>query len=228
MRLKKWSELPQFMQNENVLPYFEVLQNKQLDLLVKRVFDIVCSFILILLMLPLFITVAIFIKIDSVGPVFYFQERVTQYGRIFKIIKFRTMVKNADYIGTQVTVDNDARITRVGMKIRKYRIDEIPQLFNILKGEMTFVGTRPEVDRYVKEYTNEMYATLLLPAGVTSLASIMFKDEDKMLNDLENIDYEYINKVLPAKMKYNFSELINFSLKNDVIRMIQTLREVIS
>ena len=181
MLVKEWNELPEYMQVEEVRPYYEILRKKKGQLILKRIFDICASLVLIVLLSPIILFFSIWIKLDSKGPVFYRQERITQYGKVFRIFKFRTMVNNADKIGNLVTSKNDSRITKVGEKIRKYRIDEIPQLFNVLIGDMSFVGTRPEVKKYVDQYTPEMYATLLLPAGVTSLASIEFKDEDEIL-----------------------------------------------
>ena len=171
--------------------------------------------------------VAVLIKLDSPGPVFFRQERVTQYGRIFRIYKFRTMVNNASRMGTQVTVSNDARITRVGRWLRKLRIDEFPQLFNILAGDMTLVGTRPEVLKYVDAYTPEMYATLLLPAGLTSRTSIAYKDEERLLSNAEDADKVYIEEVLPAKMRYNLESLKKFGLKSDMSVLWNTFVSVI-
>ena len=192
MLIKPWDELPEYMQTEEVRPYYELLRKKSGQLVLKRLFDIAVSITLIILLSPLILLFSIWIKADSKGPVFYRQERVTQYGRVFRIYKFRTMVSNADQIGNLVTSKNDSRITGVGEKIRKYRIDEILQLFNVFLGDMSFVGDRPEVSKYVEQYTNEMYA-LLLPAGVTSLASIEFKDEDEII--------EYVSQGR-EKMKY--------------------------
>ena len=161
MLLKDWEELPEFMRNEDVKVYYESLSKKKISLFFKRIFDIVMSLIMIIITSPLLILLSIWIKLDSKGPVFYRQARITQYGEIFHIYKFRTMIVNADKLGTLVTTKNDVRITKVGNKIRKCRLDEIPQLFNVLRGEMSFVGTRPEVKRYVDSYTDEMKATLL-------------------------------------------------------------------
>ena len=199
----------------------------RLNLYIKRIFDIVSSFIAIILLLPVWIGVTIAIKKDSPGPVFFRQERVTQYGRIFRIYKFRTMVNNASRLGTQVTVSNDARITRVGRWLRKLRIDEFPQLFNILAGDMTLVGTRPEVLKYVDAYTPEMYATLLLPAGLTSRTSIAYKDEERLLSNAEDADKVYIEEVLPAKMRYNLESLKKFGLKSDMSVLWNTFVSVI-
>ena len=147
--------------------------------------------------------------------------------KIFKIYKFRTMVDNASQLGSQVTVNNDARITRVGKLLRKYRLDEFPQLFNILAGDMTLVGTRPEVIKYVKEYSGEMYATLLLPAGLTSRTSIAYKDEDKLLKDAKDADKVYVDEILPVKMKYNLESLRRFGVREDMTVMWNTFVSVL-
>lgn len=226
--LKKWENLPDFMKKDEVYPYYLVLYNKRFSLLLKRLFDITLSAILIVLFIPLFIIMAVLIKLDSKGKVFYKSTRVTQYGKKFKIFKFRTMVENADKIGSQVTMDKDNRITKLGNKIRKYRIDEIPQLINIFFGDMSFVGTRPESDYYVANYTNEMYATLLLPAGVTSIASIEYKDEAELLNNAEDVDKVYIEKILPIKMQYNLNSIKNYSFLDDIKIMIKTVFAVLN
>ena len=227
MFIKFWEQLPLNMQKEPVKEYYEQLSKKRFSLILKRLFDLFASTILLILLSPIFIILAIWIKIDSTGPVFYRQERITQYGRVFKIFKFRTMVSNADQIGSLVTVGNDSRITKVGAKIRKCRLDEIPQLINIFLGDMSFVGTRPEVQKYVDEYSDEMMATLLLPAGVTSLASITYKDEDeilsRMVDDNHSVDEVYIEKVLPEKMKYNLEYLKDFNIVKDLILCIKTI-----
>ncbi len=225
--LRKFEMLPDFMQTAEVKKYYDILAKKQLSLFFKRLFDIIASLIMIIIVSPILLILAIIIKIDSKGPVFYRQTRVTSYGREFKIFKFRTMVANADKIGSLVTTNNDNRITRVGAVIRKVRIDELPQLFNIFLGDMTFVGTRPEVVKYVERYTDEMRATLLLPAGVTSEASILYKDEDSLLDGAENIDEVYVNKVLPGKMYYNLKSIEKFSFWHDIITMFKTVFAVL-
>lgn len=222
-----WEKLPSQMQTEAVKPYYEILQKKQISLIFKRLFDIVVSIIMLLILSPVFLVLAIAIKLDSKGPVFYRQVRVTQYGKEFRIFKFRTMVNNADKIGSQVTVGGDSRITRVGKVIRECRLDEIGQLLNILGGSMTFVGTRPEVPKYVEKYTSEMWATLLLPAGVTSEASIRYKDEAALLDAAEDVDATYIQDVLPGKMKYNLLELKKFRLSHDFYIMWDTIVTVL-
>lgn len=215
------------MQTEAVKPYYEILQKKQISLIFKRLFDIVVSLIMLLILSPVFLVLAIAIKLDSKGPVFYRQVRVTQYGKEFRIFKFRTMVNNADKIGSQVTVGGDSRITRVGKVIRECRLDEIGQLLNILGGSMTFVGTRPEVPKYVEKYTPEMWATLLLPAGVTSEASIRYKDEAALLDAAEDVDTTYIQDVLPGKMKYNLRSIQEYSFFKDIETMFQTVFAVV-
>jgi lipopolysaccharide/colanic/teichoic acid biosynthesis glycosyltransferase len=215
------------MQTEEVRPYYEALQKKNLSLVMKRVFDIVVSLIMLVVLALVFLVLAVAIKLDSPGPVFYRQVRVTRYGKEFRIFKFRTMVQNADKIGAQVTVNNDARITRVGKFIRDCRLDEIGQLLNVLVGDMTFVGTRPEVPKYVAEYTPEMMATLLLPAGVTSEASIQYKDEAALLDGAENVDQTYLERVLPGKMTYNLEAVLEFSFLGDIRTMFRTVLAVL-
>lgn len=225
--LKNWNKLPEYMRTDEVRPYYDLLQRKKLSLFFKRVFDIAVSLIMIILCSPILLIISILIVKDSKGGVFYRQERVTQYGRVFRIFKFRTMVQNADQIGTQVTVSNDSRITKIGSKLRDCRLDELPQLFNIFLGDMTFVGTRPESVHYVKSYTNEMYATLLLPAGVTSEASIEYKDEADLLDKADDVDSVYINEVLPEKMKYNLNSIKEFSFFKEIATMFRTVFAVL-
>lgn len=227
--LKKWEELPFFIQTEEVRPYYEKLQKKRFSLVAKRFFDFTVSSIMLVILSPALLVLAVLIKRDSKGPVFYRQERITQYGRKFRIYKFRTMVVNADRIGSLVTVGEDPRITKIGKRLRGCRLDELPQLINIWKGEMTFVGTRPEVEKYVKEYSPEMMATLLLPAGVTSEASIQYKDEDKLLKNVsgEEADRVYVEKILPEKMKWNLREIKRFGFMREIGTMIRTVMVII-
>lgn len=226
MLIKKWNKLPLEMQIDEVKPYYEKLRKKNFSLFWVRFFDILISFIMLLLLLPFFLILAIAIVIDSRGPVFYRQVRVTQYGKKFKIFKFRTMVKDADKKGTLVTVGNDARITRVGKFIRKLRLDEVSQLIDVFRGTMSFVGTRPEVPKYVDKYQKEYLATLLLPAGVTSLGAIKFKDEDALLEGKEDTDKAYIEEVLPKKMEYNLEELPKIGLFHNIKIMFMTVGAV--
>lgn len=226
MIIKNWEKLPENLRKEEVHIYYERLRKKSFSLVLKRLFDVIMSLILILILLPFLIIISIIIKKEDGGSVFYRQVRITQYGKEFKIFKFRTMVEGADKIGSLVTRNEDSRITRVGKTLRKYRLDELPQLFNILIGEMTFVGTRPEVPKYVEKYTDEMMATLLLPAGVTSEASIMFKDEDKFISKGIDVDRVYIDEILPQKMEYNLCQLKNFSIGHEIILLLKTVRAV--
>lgn len=219
--LRKWEKLPSELQIEEVRPYYEILRKKRVSLFLKRLFDVAASLLLLILLSPLFLVLSIAIKIDSRGPVFYRQERVTQYGKRFRIFKFRSMVKDADR-GSLVTVGNDMRITRMGKLIRKCRLDEISQLIDVLRGTMTFVGTRPEVPKYVEQYDSEMLATLLLPAGITSLASIYYKDEAELLDGAEDTDKVYVEDVLPAKMRYNLKEIKRFGFWRDIGTMFKT------
>lgn len=215
------------MRTKEVRPYYDSLKKKKCSLALKRGFDVFAASVMLVIFSPVLIAISLMIVKDSEGGVFYRQERVTQYGRKFKIFKFRTMVANADKIGTQVTVSNDSRITKVGEKLRKYRLDELPQLINIILGDMTFVGTRPENTHYIKKYTPEMLATLLLPAGVTSEASIMYKDEAELLDKTDDVDKIYIEKVLPEKMKYNLKSIKKFSCIREFGTMIKTVLAVI-
>ncbi len=222
MILKKWDKLPEELRIEEVKKYYDILRKKSFSLFWKRVFDIVVSVIMLVILSPFFLILAIAIKLDSKGPVFYRQVRVTQYGKRYRIFKFRSMVQNADR-GSQVTVNNDSRITRVGKFIRGCRLDEICQLIDVFRGTMTFVGTRPEVPKYVDEYSPEMLATLLLPAGVTSMASIYYKDEAKILDGAEDADKTYVEKVLPEKMYYNLKEIEKFGFWRDIGTMFKTV-----
>ncbi len=224
--LKKYEKLPKKFQNKKVYKYYQILKKKRVYLIFKRLFDILGSLILLVLLSPVFLVLAIMIKLDSKGPVFYRQERITKYGKKFRIFKFRTMVVDADKKGSLVTTNNDNRITKVGYKIRNSRLDEIPQLINVLLGDMSFVGTRPEVKKYVDLYTNEMYATLLLPAGITSKASINYKDEAKIIEKYQgkmDVDSIYMKKVLPEKMKYNLEYIEKISFIEDLKTCIKTI-----
>ena len=227
MILKKWEDLPEQLRTDAVRPYYDLLVRRKGSLAMKRCFDVVVSALMLLVLSPVFLVLALAIKLDSPGPVFYRQVRVTQYGREFRIFKFRSMVQDADKRGTLVTVSGDSRITRVGKFIRKCRLDELCQLIDVFRGTMTFVGTRPEVPKYVAAYTPEMMATLLLPAGVTSLASILYKDEADLLDAADDADAVYIRDVLPGKMKYNLEEMKNFSFLSDINTMFRTVFAVL-
>lgn len=220
MILKKYEVLSENMKNNEVKEYYEILKHKKFSLIIKRFFDFFAALILLIILSPIMLILAIMIKLESKGPVFYRQERITKYGKKFRIFKFRTMVQDADKKGALVTMGQDPRITKVGNKIRKCRLDELPQLLNVIKGEMSFVGTRPEVEKYVNEYSNEMRATLLMPAGISSRASIEYKDEDEIINKYlskgEKIDDIYVKRILPEKMKWNLEYIKKFSIWEDI------------
>ena len=227
MRLKEWEDLPKYMRTPEVRPYWEILNKRRGQLALKRTFDLFVAWImLIILMMPM-IAIAIWIKLDSKGPVFYRQERVTTYGKRFKIHKFRTMVNDADKIGTAVTVGNDRRITMVGSKLRRLRLDELPQLIDVINGNMSFVGTRPETVKYVRKYKPEYFATLLMPAGITSEASIRYKDEDRLLNVADDVDKIYVERILPEKMEWNLESVKRFRFLREILTMIRTVFAVL-
>lgn len=221
--LKKWDELPDFMRTDAVRPYYDALKKKKVELFLKRVMDLVGGIILLVFLAIPMAIIAVWIKLDSEGPVFYRQERITTYGKHFRIHKFRTMVSNADKIGSAVTVGNDSRITKVGAKLRGFRLDELPQVLDLISGDMSFVGTRPEAVKYVEKYKAEYMATLLLPAGITSEASIRYKDEAKLLDVADDVDRVYVEDVLPGKMKYNLEAIREFSFVGEIATMFRTV-----
>lgn len=225
--LRKWDNLPDFMKCDEVRHYWEILNKKRGQLLLKRIFDLIVSLILLIILLVPMLIIAIMIKLDSPGSVLYRQERVTTYGKQFRIHKFRTMVSNADKIGTTVTVSNDSRITKVGSKLRKLRLDELPQVLDVIQGTMSFVGTRPEAVKYVEQYRALYNATLLMPAGITSEASIRYKDEDTLLKAADDVDRVYVEQVLPAKMKWNLESIERFSFLREVLTMFRTILAVL-
>lgn len=226
MGLRRWEELPSNMKNDSVKKYYDLLFKKRFSLFFKRIFDVLVAILIFIILSPVFVIISIAIKIDSKGPIMFRQIRVTQYGKEFKIYKFRTMVSDADKFGSQITTKNDVRITKVGRFLRRLRLDEIPQLFNIFTGDMSFVGTRPEIVKYVEKYTDEMMATLLLPAGITSEASIQYKDEDQLLANADNVDEIYVNEILPEKMEYNLRSIKKFSFLGDIKVMVKTAMAV--
>lgn len=225
--LRKWDELPDFMRKDEVRPYYDSLKKKKMSLALKRAMDLIGGIILLIVLTIPMAIIAIWIKLDSEGPVFYRQERITTYGKHFKIHKFRTMVSNADKIGSAVTVGNDSRITKVGAKLRGCRLDELPQVLDLISGDMSFVGTRPEAVKYVEKYKPEYMATLLLPAGITSEASIRYKDEAELLDAADDVDRVYVEDVLPGKMKYNLEAIKNFSFFGEIATMFRTLFAVL-
>lgn len=227
MRFKEWDELPKYMRSPEVRPYWEILNKKRGELALKRAFDLTVAWIMLIVLAVPMLVIAVWIKLDSKGPVFYRQERITTYGRKFRIHKFRTMVSDADKIGTAVTVGNDSRITKVGSKLRHLRLDELPQLLDVISGDMSFVGTRPEAVKYVKKYKPEFMATLLMPAGITSEASIRYKDEDKLLSAADDVDKVYVEQVLPGKMKWNLESVRRFKFLREILTMIRTVFAVL-
>lgn len=227
MRFRKWDNLPEFMKCDEVRMYYDILAKKKLSITLKRIFDVVMAVVLLVILVIPMLIIAIMIKLDSSGPVFYRQERVTAYGKKFKIHKFRTMVNNADKIGASVTVNGDVRITKMGRRIRNLRIDEIPQLIDVISGDMSFVGTRPEAVKYVEKYKPEYNATLLMPAGITSEASIRYKDEDKLLNTAYDADWVYVEQVLPEKMKWNLNSIERFSILREILTIFRTVSAIL-
>ena len=225
--LLPFEKLPAEFQNDAVKRYYDILKNKKRSLFFKRALDIFLSVLLLIVLIIPIIILSLCVKLTSKGPVLYKQVRVTAYNRHFHIYKFRTMVVNADKMGALVTSSDDPRVTKIGRFLRKFRLDELPQVFNVLKGDMSIVGTRPEVPRYVDAYAPAMYATLLMPAGITSLASIKFKNEERMLENSNSADEDYVNIILPKKMHYNLLYLKTFDIKTDLYLMFKTVTEVL-
>lgn len=223
-----FDKLPQRFQCDEVREYYDILCKKKFSIILKRITDIFMALVMLIFLIVPIIIISIAVKCTSKGPVFYKQVRVTAYGRRFKILKFRTMVVGADKIGSLVTTDGDSRVTKMGKFLRKYRLDELPQIFHVVSGKMSVVGTRPEVPKYVDSYEKEYLATLLMPAGITSLASIMYKDEEKLLSDKDDVDTVYVEQILPDKMEYNLKYLRNFGFRSDIKLMFKTVKEVFS
>lgn len=226
--MRAFNKLPAQFNNDSVKAYYDILSKRRAAIALKRIFDIIVSLIMLVFLIIPIIVISICIKANSPGPVLFRQKRVTKYGKVFNIFKFRTMVVNAESIGFMVTTDSDSRVTSIGKTLRKYRLDELPQIFNVIAGDMSFVGTRPEVPKYVNLYEDEYYATLLLPAGITSLTSIMYKDEEKLLASSDDADEVYIKTILPEKMKYNLEYTKDFGFWYDIKIMFKTVKEVIS
>ena len=224
--MKKWEKLPDEIRRPEVLPFYEHLRKHRVSLGIKRILDLILAVLLLLILSPFMLVIGLLVGVTSPGGVFFCQERITTYGRHFRIIKFRTMTADAESRGSQVTTAGDSRVTAIGRFLRKVRLDELPQLINIIKGDMSIVGTRPEVPRYVERYTPEMMATLLLPAGVTSRASIEYRDEERLLSAGEDVDRIYTEQGLPAKMEYNLAYIMEYSLGKDLLLMVQTVLAV--
>ena len=224
--LRQWDDLPDFMKTSEVRPYWETLNSRRGQLVLRRIFDLIVALVLLLVLAIPMLIIAAWIRLDSPGPILYRQERVTTYGRHFRIHKFRTMVSNADKLGSAVTVENDNRITRAGSRLRKLRLDELPQIFDVISHSMSFVGTRPEAVKYVEQYEAEWYATLLMPAGITSEASIRYKDEDRLLNGADGVDKVYVEEVLPGKMKWNLESIRKYSFFDEIATVFRTVLAV--
>lgn len=221
-----YEQLPEEMKNEATRQYWDLLEARRFSLVCKRVFDVTVSALSLLILSPFFLILAVAIKLDSPGPVFYRQVRVGRYNRDFRIYKFRTMVQDADKIGPPITTGRDPRITRVGALIRKLRLDEFSQFLNVLGGSMSFVGPRPEVRRYVNAYTPEGMATLLVRPGLTAPSSIAFRDEDQLLNSGDDPEKIYVEKILPPKTALNLEYLKHISVLHDISIMFQTVKAV--
>lgn len=225
--MRKFEHLPERFKNDAVREYYDILSAKKTTLLLKNVFDFTIALVLFIVLLPIFIILALTVKLTSKGEIIFKQKRVGLYGKPFYVLKFRTMATDAEAKGKQITVgERDPRITSVGHFLRKFRLDEFPQLINVIKGEMSFVGARPEVPYYVDFYTDEMMATLLTRPGITGTASIFFKDEAKMLEIEPDAEKCYINHILPEKMRMNLDYLKNISVWYDIKLMFQTVFEV--
>ena len=229
MLLLPFDRLPREFQCGEVKKYYDILDKKRASLVLKRVMDIFLSLIMIIVLLIPIAVISVIIKLTSKGPVLYKQERVTTCNRHYMIWKFRTMRVGADKEGALITSDNDSRVTGIGNTLRRFRLDELPQVFHVLSGKMSFVGTRPEVPKYVDRYTPEMMATLLMPAGIPSLASIRYKDEAVIIGDVsdpDEVDRIYVEKVLPEKMKYNLEYIDRFGIRSDIRLMLSTVKNV--
>jgi lipopolysaccharide/colanic/teichoic acid biosynthesis glycosyltransferase len=195
----------------------------------KRIFDLFFSSLGVLLLVPLFLFIGLWIKVDSKGPVFFRQERVGRFGKSFRIFKFRTMCLDAEANGRQITVGEDPRITRSGRFLRHYKLDELPQLLNVVLGEMSLVGPRPEVPHYVALYSvNVRDQVLSVPPGITDYASIEYKDENAILGRADDPDKAYIEEVMPVKLRYYLRYVAERSLWVDFKLIIKTLKVIVS
>lgn len=204
----------------------EELNKKKVNLIIKRLFDIGASSIGLILLSPILILIAICIKLDSKGPVFFKQVRVGKNKELFKIYKFRTMVTDAEKLGKQITIGNDTRITKVGTFIRKCKLDELPQLINVLNGDMSLVGPRPEVPKYVELYDDYQEQILLVQPGITDYASIEFRNESEILGESENPESKYINDIMPYKIELNIKYIKNISLYEDLKLITRTIKAI--
>lgn len=194
--------------------------------MLKRIFDITLSLFGLIILLPFMLIIAILIKIDSKGPVFFKQIRVTKNGKEFKIFKYRTMRVGSDKY-SQITVGKDGRITKIGSFLRKYKLDEIPQLINVLIGDMSLVGPRPEVPKYIALYTDEQKEILKVRAGITDYASIEFSDENDLLASEEEPEKAYIEKIMPKKIELNKKYLSEISILTDIKIILLTIKKIL-
>jgi len=190
---------------------------------IKRIFDFICSTLGLIVLSPVLIAITIKIKTGSDGPVFFKQIRVGENNEEFEILKFRTMVVDAEKLGRQITVGNDNRITKIGAFLRKYKLDELPQLINVFKGDMSLVGPRPEVPRYVKLYNEEQRKVLEVKPGITDLASIRYRDENDLLGEAEDPDTFYINTIMPDKLALNLEYINNNNIFVDIYIILKTI-----
>lgn len=205
----------------------EILEKRKIQLILKRIFDIIVSFIGLLVLLPIFMIIAFIIKVDSKGPIFFRQIRIGKNGKKFKIFKFRTMVVDAEKKGMQITIDGDNRITRAGYILRKSKLDELPQLINVLKGDMSFVGPRPEVPRYVAMYDERQRSILKVTPGITDIASIEFRDENSLLAKSKNPEETYKKEIIPRKIELNMEYIKNMSVIYDIGLILKTICKII-
>ena len=196
--------------------------------MIKRIFDIVFSFAGLIILSPVYIVIAIFIKLDSKGPVLYKQTRVGRNNKDFKLLKFRTMNPDSDSKGLLTVGGRDPRITKTGYYLRKFKLDEFPQLINVLYGEMSFVGPRPEVRKYVDLYTEDQKKVLDVSPGITDVASIKYKNENDLLEKAEDPEKYYIEKIMPDKIKLNLEYINERSFFKDFKVILRTLSAVIS
>ena len=195
----------------------------KINQIIKRIFDFLVSLVGIIILLPVFIIVSIAIKIDSKGNILFLQKRVGRYGKEFNIYKFRTMVTDAEKLGKQITVGNDNRITKVGAFLRKTKIDELPQLFNVLKGDMSLVGPRPEVPKYVSLYTEEQRKVLDIRPGITDMASLRYRDENEILGKVDNPEEYYINIIMKDKLSLNLEYIQKSNVFFDIFLIVKTI-----
>ncbi|MTI85401.1 MAG: sugar transferase [Firmicutes bacterium] len=193
----------------------------------KRVFDLICSILGLIMLTPFLLVIAVLIKLGDGGPVFFYQERVGCRGRLFRICKFRTMIPSVGQAGGQLTVGNDSRVTRIGYLLRKTKLDELPQLINVLVGEMSLVGPRPEVPRYVAFYNQEQREVLNLMPGITDLASIKYRDESSLLAQSADPEKTYIQEIMPRKIQINLAYARDANLLNDIGVIISTFAAIL-